>query len=432
MTDKLEANWDTWDYGSREPLFLPLSEFTEREKDLLIKSNTFCMLPWIHIHGYPDGKAYPCCLADYNHPVGSLKENTMEEVWRDKPMQQMRENMLADKPCVECTKCYEQEKTGFFSMRNSSNQTFGHHIKETLTSDELKIRYYDIRFSNLCNFSCRSCGDIFSSNWTKEYKEYGWLPKDHPNVTYAGRFKTDIWEQTLPHVPYFQEVYFAGGEPLMMQEHWDLLDELIKQGRTDVKLVYNTNFSETVFKGRDVFEIWKEFDEVSVGASLDASYARGELMRKGTKWNQTVANRERMLKVCPDVDFYISSTLSIMNSYHIPDFHKEWIELGLLKPMDWNINILQGPEYYRIDVLPEVMKQEVLKIYNDHISYLEDKDEFKRAINGFKSAMNFMTGTDNSKLIPDLIKNLDKLDKLRKENFFDIFPELKRLNDYAN
>ena len=218
----------------------------------------------------------------------------------------------------------------------------------------------------------------------------------------------------------------------MMQEHWDLLDELIKQGRTDVKLVYNTNFSETVFKGRDVFEIWKEFDEVSVGASLDASYARGELMRKGTKWNQTVANRERMLEVCPDVDFYISSTLSIMNSYHIPDFHKEWIELGLLKPMDWNINILQSPEYYRIDVLPEVMKQEVLKIYNDHISYLEDKDEFKRAINGFKSAMNFMTGTDNSSLISELLKNLDKLDKLRKENFFDIFPELKRLKDYAN
>jgi hypothetical protein len=121
-----------------------------------------------------------------------------------------------------------------------------------------------------------------------------------------------------------------------------------------------------------------------------------------------------------------------MNSYHIPDFHKEWIELGLLKPMDWNINILQGPEYYRIDVLPEVMKQEVLKIYNDHISYLEDKDEFKRAINGFKSAMNFMTGTDNSSLISELLKNLDKLDKLRKENFFDIFPELKRLKDYAN
>jgi hypothetical protein len=78
------------------------------------------------------------------------------------------------------------------------------------------------------------------------------------------------------------------------------------------------------------------------------------------------------------------------------------------------------------------MKQEVLAIYADHISYLEDKDRFKRAINGFKSAMNYMSGTDNSSLIPELLKNLDKLDNLRKENFFDIFPELKRLKDYAN
>ena len=432
MTDeKLEANWDTWDYGSREPLFLPLEEFTDSEKELLIKSDTFCMLPWVHLHAYPDGRAYPCCTADYDKPVGNLKDNTMEEVWRDKPLQTMRSNMLANKPCAECHKCYEQEKTGFFSMRNSSNQTFGHHIKQGLSADEFKIRYYDIRFSNLCNFSCRSCGDIFSSQWTAEYKQYGWLPKTAPNVTYAGRYKTDIWEQTLPHIPYFQEVYFAGGEPLMMQEHWNLLDELIKQGRTDVKLVYNTNFSETVFKGRDVFEIWREFDEVSVGASLDASYARGELMRKGTKWSQTVNNRERMLTTCPDVDFYISSTLSLMNSYHIPDFHREWIELGLLQPMDWNINILQGPEYYRIDVLPEDMKQEVLSKYNDHISWLEDKDKFKRAINGFKSAMNFMTGTDNSQLIPELLGQLQKLDKLRNENFFDVFPELQRLKNYA-
>ena len=138
-----------------------------------------------------------------------------------------------------------------------------------------------------------------------------------------------------------------------------------------------------------------------------------------------------MLKTCPDVDFYISSTLSLMNSYHIPDFHREWIELGLLQPMDWNINILQGPEYYRIDVLPENMKQEVLAKYNDHISWLEDKDKFKRAINGFKSAMNFMTGTDNSQLIPELLGQLQKLDTLRGENFFAVFPELIGLKKYA-
>ena len=77
------------------------------------------------------------------------------------------------------------------------------------------------------------------------------------------------------------------------------------------------------------------------------------------------------------------------------------------------------------------MKQEVLAIYNDHIKYLEDKDRFKRAINGFKSAMNYMTSTDNSKLIPELLKNLDQLDKFREENFFTVFLELEKLQDYA-
>ena len=99
--------------------------------------------------------------------------------------------------------------------------------------------------------------------------------------------------------------------------------------------------------------------------------------------------------------------------------------------MDWNINILQSPEYFRLDVLPEDMKQEVLDIYSEHIAWLEDKDRFKRAINGFKSAMNFMTGTDNSDYIPELIAQLDKLEKLRTENFFDVFPELERIKNHA-
>ena len=430
MTDKLENYYETWDYGSREPLQIKMEELTDREKDLLIKSDVFCMLPWIHLHAYPDGRAYPCCLAKYENHVGSLRENTMEEIWRDKPMQQLRDNMLNESKSEVCSKCYEQEESGFFSMRNSSNQTFGHHIK-TLDSDEFKIRYYDIRFSNLCNLACRSCGDVFSSNWVKEGKKMKWLKPDHPNVSYAGKHETDAWEQLLPHIPYIEEVYFAGGEPLMMKEHYDLLNELLKQGRNDVKLVYNTNFTELVFKGNSVLPMWNEFETVSIGASLDASYERAELMRKGTVWSQTVKNREEMLKVCPTVDFYVSSTLSIMNSYHIPDFHKEWIELGLVRPGDWNINILQSPEYYRIDVLPQEMKEQIVEKYAEHIEYLEPIDEISRAIKGYKAAVQYLTNTDNTKLIPELIQRLGFLDRYRNENFFAVFPELERLNKYA-
>ena len=430
MTDKLENYYEGWDYGSREPLKISMDELTPTEAELLIKSDVFCILPWIHLHAYPDGRAYPCCLAKYENHVGSLRENTMEEIWRDKPMQELRNNMLNEIKSEVCTKCYEQEDNGFFSMRNSSNKNFGHHIK-TLDSNEFKIRYYDIRFSNLCNLACRSCGDVFSSNWVKEAKKMQWLKPDHPNVSYAGRYKTDAWEQLLPHIPYLEEVYFAGGEPLMMQEHYDLLKELLRQGRNDVKLVYNTNFTELVFKGDSVLPLWNEFECVSIGASLDASYERAELMRHGTVWSKVVKNREEMLKICPTVDFYVSSTLSIMNSYHLPDFHKEWIELELVRPMDWNINILQSPEYYRIDVLPEVMKEEVVQKYNDHIEYLKPLDEFSRASKGYMAAVNYITNTDNTKHISELKNKLSFLDRYRNQNFYSVFPELERLNEYG-
>ena len=428
MTDKLENYYEGWDYGSREPLKIGMDELDPTEAELLIKSEVFCMLPWIHLHAYPDGRAYPCCLATYEHPVGNLRDNTMEEIWRDKPMTDLRENMLTGCRSDVCNKCYEQEDSGFFSMRNSSNQTFGHHIK-TIADDEFKIRYYDIRFSNLCNLACRSCGDVFSSNWVKEAKKMSWLSQDHPNVSYAGKHKTDAWEQLLPHIPYIEEVYFAGGEPLMMQEHYDLLNELLRQGRTDVKLVYNTNFTELEFKGTSVLDIWNEFESVSIGASLDASYERAELMRHGTQWSQTVRNREQMLRICPTVDFYVSSTLSIMNAYHMPDFHRECIDLGLVRPGDWNINILQSPEYYRIDVLPPSMKQEVVELYNSHIEYIEPLDDISRATKGYRAAVNYITRTDNTQLIPELVQKLDHLDRWRNENFWATFPELSALQD---
>jgi len=437
MTDKLDKYYESNDFYSKKPVYIDVEELTETQLHRLVKSDTFCMLPWIHLHAFPDGRAYPCCLSLMDHPIGTLKENTMAEIWNDAPLRQMRTNMLAEKPCKECTKCYEQEANGFFSMRNSQNKNMGHHVNivdETHsdgTLERFELKYYDIRFSNLCNLSCRTCGDIFSSNWVKESKKMGWLPKDAPNVNYAGRYEMDMWEQMEPHLDAVENIYFAGGEPLMMVEHFNILQELVRRGRTDVRLNYNTNFTETVFKQQDILELWNKFDRVSVGASLDANWERGEVMRRGGDWNKIVANRKRMLEVCPDVDFFISATLSIMNVFNVVDFHKEWIEQGLIKAQDFHINILQDPQRYRIDVLPAEMKQRVADQYNKHIEWLEPQDHLARAVNGFRSAITFMNATDNSELLKEFVYRTDQLDKFRNENFFAVFPELEELRKYA-
>tara|TARA_R110000823_G_scaffold101636_8_gene218338 strand:+ start:3781 stop:5037 length:1257 start_codon:yes stop_codon:yes gene_type:complete len=414
-----------------------VSSLTKYQKDKLLKSDTFCTLPWIHMHGWATGKAYPCCVAESKYPVGSLKENTLEELFNSEDMKEMRRNMLADRPCKQCTRCYEHEESGFISYRESMNREFASHVdlvnktEDDGTMPEFKMRYLDIRFSNLCNFKCRSCGDMFSSTWAKELKEHGdWGTS--PTVIYAGKYKSDMWEQMIPHIDTFEQIYFAGGEPLLMQEHYELLNNLIKLGKTDIPLVYNSNFSTLIYKQTDVLDLWKQFDSVAIGASLDASYERGELMRSGTVWKDIVKNRERQLKECPHIDFYVSSTLSIMNSFNIVDFHREWVDLGLIEPKDWNINILLSDDYYRLDVLPTKLKEQVKEKYEDHIRWLQVRDPLTRATNGFKSAIRFMEATDNSHLIPRFNKVNYVLDKRRAETFYDVFPELGEMRDDNN
>ena len=428
-----------YDYNARAPYFIEHDKLTEQEWHRLTQSDTFCMLPWMHMHAFPDGRAYPCCLADYWHPVGDLRKNTMAEVWNQDAYKTMRKNMLEEKSCKECTKCYEQERHGAFSMRNDSNRNYGHLIKETNDTHadgkhpDFRIRYWDVRFSNLCNFSCRSCGPIFSSNWYNDHvKLYNRKPdvlgREMLRVEYTTGNEDDMIAQMMPHVPHLEQVYFAGGEPLIMKEHYFLLEKLIEAGKTDIRLQYNTNFSELRFKDKHVFDYWRHFKNVSVGASLDGMGAQAELIRKGTDWKQTVENRERMIQEVPHVDFYVSSTVSAMNVLHVLDFHKEWTRLGLVEAKDWNINICQSPEWYRIDVFPEEFKQRVIyPAYKEHIAWIDPQDTLRRATTGYQSLLSLMQGNDGTKHWPRFVEEINLLDNLRNENFWTTFPEFAEL-----
>jgi len=432
-----------YDYNARAPYFVGRDQLTEQQWQRLTESKTFCMLPWMHMHAFPDGRAYPCCLADYWHPVGDLRKNTMAEVWNQEAYRTMRTNMLQDQPCVECTKCYEQESHGAFSMRNDSNRNYGHHIAEvdsTLedgTNPDFRIRYWDVRFSNLCNFKCRSCGPIFSSNWYNDHvKLYGVVPdvlkRPMERVEYTTGNEDTMIEQMLPHLPYLEQVYFAGGEPLIMKEHYFMLEKLIELGKTDIRLQYNTNFSEMRYKDKHVFDYWKHFKNVSVGASLDGMGPQAELIRSGTDWNQTVNNRIEMKKAVPHVDFYVSATISSMNVLHVLDFHRDWVDQGLIMPKDFNVNICQSPDWYRADIFPNWFKQQVITpAYEQHIAWLEPQDNLKRATNGFKSMLSFVNGNDAGAQFARFIKECDKLDTVRGENFWETFPEFKKLYELA-
>lgn len=408
---------------------MPEQGLTDDEKFLLTESKTFCIYPWIHIHAYPTGEAYPCCHAEMGvGQVGNCRKNTLEEIWNDKPMNDLRYNMLNEIPSAACARCYEQEESGFFSGRRSANKHHGHHIKR-IGEQDFRMTYWDIRFSNLCNLSCRSCGHIFSSSWYQDQVKLAgedWAKKNRP-LNIAGRDPSDMWHQLIPHLDYVEQIYFAGGEPLMMEEHYRILEELERRERFDVRLIYNTNFTHVKLKDRMVFDYWKKFKSVAVGASLDAMGPRAEYIRKGTDWDQVERNREKMIEVCPNVDFYVSPTLSIMNAWHLPDFHRDWTERGLIRAQDLNVNILQDPACYRIDIAPIKYKQRLRIKFEEHIEWLRPQDKLQRATVGFESAIKFMMATDNTHLIDTFWRKTYQLDNIRDEKLLDVIKELEAL-----
>jgi sulfatase maturation enzyme AslB (radical SAM superfamily) len=351
-------------------------------------------------------------------------------------MRELRTRMLAGQKSSTCTRCYEQEASGFFSGRQSANKHHGHHIARTDSTaadgslDSMELTYWDIRFSNLCNLKCRSCGHIFSSQWYQDQAKLAGPEWKLANsvLNYAGRDPEDMFAQLQPHLDYVEQIYFAGGEPLLMEEHYRILEELVARKRFDVRLIYNTNFTHTDLRGRSVFDYWRQFDSVSVGASLDASGKAAEYIRKGTVWADVVQNRREMIEQCPGVDFYISPTLSVLNAESLLTFHREWVDQGLIQAQDLNVNILQDPPFYRIDIAPAEYKERLTELYREHIAWLKSAgDALGRATQGFESAVQFMNATDNTHLIDTFWRRTNELDAIRSERCVDILPELKAL-----
>jgi organic radical activating enzyme len=424
-----------YNWKDRVPNYIKLEDLTEQQKFRLVESENFCMLPWIHLHAWPDGSAFPCCLAKAAHPVGNFKQKTMREIWNDTDMREIRRNMLQDKPSRQCEDCYEQEAAGFASMRNNSNKAFGQHqdlVEQTLpdgTSPDMKLHYWDVRFSNICNLKCRSCGSIFSSRWyDDDVKLYGKALR--PRVQFAGRHSEDVWQQMQEHIPYLEQIYFAGGEPLIMEEHNRILKLLIDKGNTKVRLIYNTNLTELKYKRESVLELWKHFPSVCVAASLDDMGERAAMIRSGTDWAQVEQNIRDLKRECPHIDFMISPTLSMMNIWNFVSFHRYMIDQGFIEPKDFNLNILQGPAEYRIDVLPDEIKLQFKKQFEEHIEWLRPRDPISRATGGFEGAVAFMMSTDNSRLLPDFWETVSDLDWSRNERLIHVVPELAQILKY--
>lgn len=398
-------------------------------------NKTFCILPWIHLNVNPNGKVYQCCITDYDNVCGNSNESTLEEIWNNDYMRGLRVKLLNGERHAGCNRCYTLEDSGISSFRENINVTYKNHIDNAIAttkpdgySEEFKIIYWDFRFSNLCNFKCRMCGHELSSKWYDDMVE--WFDKDNKIYNASRVIHIDNYSKKKIHqyidqfIDTVEEIYFAGGEPLIMEEHYYILDRLLELGRTNITIRYNTNLSKLKYKNWDVLEYWKKFKNVHIFASIDAIGLPGEFIRSGSRWSQIADNIKRIVEYNPNI-LGVNITTQLMNVQLLPQTIDYLLSSGIMYHMILFNNVLSFPKHYSVQILSDEIKMKTKYKLLDHCQSL-DENVRNHLLPQYEGVIDFMMQSDPEVNMhkKDLVNATNSLDKIRGESFVEIFPEL--------
>ena len=396
-------------------------------------SSTYCVLPWAHLYTGPDGKIAPCCIGK---ELGNYGGSSLKEVWNSTKMKQVRLDMLSDIKNDVCSLCYEHEEGGFKSMRQSflnEMPEITERVTEITNADgslnTFELCHLDFRFNNLCNFKCRTCNPLFSSSIAVEAIQNPDLNKF--NTVKAFRENTGMVKEVKKHYPTVKSIYFAGGEPMMQQEHWDVLKYFVESGNAKkVSLLYSSNISTLTYKNQNVLDYWKHFKNVNVQMSIDCEGTRAEYWRDGTHW-ETVYNNIKSIANTKYTDYTFHSVISWVNIYSYINLIKHLLDEKLTNGFNCSIWCLKEITEYCLQVVPDFKKEEIAKAIDEFIVYLNNYDApgVANLVKNMKNIKSFMFA-DTLPILENTFKKHLLLDKIRNKDFFEYFPEHENMREY--
>jgi hypothetical protein len=283
------------------------------------KPELLCMAPWVHTYLSPQTERRMCCASrepaqnfqqyiDTNAGSGKYIPITLEDHWNSDHMKSVRRRMMAGETLPECEVCNDKLlNTSVY--RSYFNQLFGHKYLEAMErtdstgATEMKPVSWDYRFSNLCNFKCRMCGDMLSSAWETEQQQHNMVNWHDPkNNWMKPEIKKQItaFQDTQIEAEFSQaveehrveEIYWVGGEPLMYEQHWRYMKRIIELGDgPNVYARYNTNLSRVEYKGINLYrDILNGLRDWQICASLDGTGKIGEYIRSGLRYDKWLDN----------------------------------------------------------------------------------------------------------------------------------------------
>jgi len=460
-------------------------------------SETFCILPWMHLSTRPNGHMRVCCTAnassvgatndkEFGGEVGILKGadgkpanlNTSDFLssWNNDYMKNTRLQMLNGEKPPSCLKCYKEEDAGHNSKRMWETAYWEKRVDlDTLLAETNedgstppKIRYIDMRFGTKCNLKCVMCSPHDSSLWVTDHQALyptienknlkqtmEWNNKGRQNdATYNWHKDNPVfWDQLYEQIPHMKQLYFAGGEPLIIDEHYELLERVIEMGYADqMEIRYNSNGVEW---RDDLFDLWKHFKLVRFHYSVDDIGDRNDYIRYPSEW----ARNEEVFRILDEqtgdnTEVTIACAVQALNIFYIPDFLKWKLNFGFKKINMWpfgaggiNYHFVYHPPHLNVKILPAWFKDELERKYEDFIPWWEENwekgvpswhkgkvtvDDWRSAsygISRLRGMVNFAKSEDWSQRLPEFQEYITKLDQLRGTDFRKTFPEMSKLLD---
>jgi hypothetical protein len=236
--------------------------------------------------------------------TGTYTPVTLDEHWNSEHMRSVRRRMMAGETLPECEVCNDKLlNTDVY--RSYFNRLFAHKYEQAMVdtkedgSTTTKPVSWDYRFSNLCNFKCRMCGDMLSSAWESEQRQHNminWSNSKNNWMQPAVRQEISQFQDTQIEAEFAQavaehrveEIYWVGGEPLMFEQHWRYMKQIVDQGDgRRVYARYNTNLSRVDYRGVNLYsDILAHLRDWQICASLDGTGRTGEYIRTGLDYGQ--------------------------------------------------------------------------------------------------------------------------------------------------
>jgi len=400
-------------------------------------NNAFCYAPFINLHINSLGFVNPCCVNGFTS-FGNIKENTIDEILEGEKIKKFKSDMLSGIIHPGCSDCINVEKNGMHSYR----QYFDDIVRDENILIDLQgkngIHYVDLRITNKCNLKCRMCVPQSSILLAHDMKKLGLdVSEEELNSQPAKDFETLISELG-PKLDDLKIVYLAGGEPSIMDEQYMFIDYLIEKNLAKNIKIYctsNINLRTLTYQRRNYIELLKNFKQVFFTVSVDGIYEKGEYIRKNMNYSIWKENFKYLIEEQNKSNgkFRVNtySTIAMYNLLHVFDMVDEILSLNGDLPDDINLNPLTTPIFYNSTVLPIEIKNEFL----DKLVLFEKKypsQKYQTLIDKLHSIKNHVFSKNETDFLTKFFDFNEKLDRLRSEDFFTIFPELSKLKEYKS